>query len=170
MIPVQMEPPRREAAWKNSNAQKCLQNLVASGEIDMILTPKQVWDRVCHPRPEFSEFQYNRNFATRLRAIQQKHVEQCQRAQVSSAALTRDRLLFPAPARNHRGEPRWQGSEAERFLKLDVAEKKHEMMKPRQLYETRAEYYSNYPLEVFRKHIHQEVGLRKLLGQYANRY
>jgi hypothetical protein len=163
-----MESPRQEATWRNSKALECLQRLVASGEIDAILTPKQVWDRFCVPQPEFSGFHYNKNFPSRLRAIQQKHVEKCRRAEASSAALAHDRLLFPAPAHNHRGEPRWQGSEAERLLKLDVAEKKHQTMKPRQLYEARVEYHS-YPLEVFRKHIHQEVRLGKLLDQYARR-
>jgi len=165
-----MESPRQEAtAWRNSKALECLQRLVASGEIDVILTPKQVWDRFCILQPEFSGFRYNKNFPSRLRAIQQRHAEKCRRADASSAALAHDHLIFPSPAHNHRGEPRWQGSEAERFLKLDVAEKKHETMKPRQLYEARVEYHSNYPLEVFRKHIHQEVRLQKLLNQYASR-
>jgi hypothetical protein len=166
-----MEPPRQEAAvWRNSKAQQCLRQLVASGEIDMILTPKQVWDRFCIPRPEFSGFHYNNKiFPSRLRAIQKQHVEKSRRAEDSSAALAHDRLLLPAPAHNHRGEPRWQGSEAERFLKLDVAENRHQLMKPRQLYDSRVVYHSNYPLEVFRKHIHQEIRLRKLLDQYKIR-
>lgn len=55
-------------------------------------------------------------------------------AEDDHAAMVHDRLLFPAPTHNHRGEPRWAGSEAETCLKLDIDEQKHEMIVPLQLY------------------------------------
>ena len=51
------------------------------------------------------------------------------------------------------------------LLKRDVAEKRHETMAPQLLHKTRIEYM-DYPLDVLRKHIHQEVRLRKLIFQF----
>jgi hypothetical protein len=60
-----------------------------------------------------------------------------------------------------RGEPRWEGSEAVRLLRLDMDEGKHHTMRPRDLYQTRPQYYEKYPLTVFRGHIDQEERRRK---------
>jgi hypothetical protein len=72
-----------------------------------------------------------------------------------------DRRIHPKNALNHRGEPRWEGSEAVRLLRLDMDEGKHHTMRPRDLYQTRPQYYENYPLTVFRGHIDQEERRRK---------
>ena len=61
---------------------------------------------------------------------------------------------------------RWEGSEAERLLRLDMDEGKHEAMAPRLLYAERREY-REFPLHVFRGHIHQEKRTRKFLRQYC---
>ena len=47
-------------------------------------------------------------------------------------------------------------------------ERKHKTMKPQQLYQSRKEYYDNYPLTVFREHIYQEEKRRKFMAQYAS--
>jgi hypothetical protein len=84
-----------------------------------------------------------------------------------SAALANDRLLHPVPTHNHRGEPRWEGSEAQRLLRQDIDLGNHLDLMPRDLFMSEPDYYDNYPLEVFRKHIKQEVKLRKFLHQYG---
>jgi hypothetical protein len=87
------------------------------------------------------------------------------RAAEEAALLAHHKQHFPALTHNHRGDPRWQGSEAERLLKVDVSEKKNKEMHPQVLRGTRNEY-QDYSLEVFRKHIHQEVRDQKLKKQY----
>ena len=67
----------------------------------------------------------------------------------------------------HRDEPRWEQSEAERLLRVDMNEDKHKTMRPNELYNSRTEYTNNYPLTVFRKHIDQEERRRKMLSYYA---
>ena len=154
--------------WRNSEAQKLLRQLLVSGEIPSSakssVGPSEIWNTFCLPRQEFAGFLVEK-FPQRLRALQKQHVEKGGRAKDEHAALLHDKLYFPAPSHNNRGEPRWHGSEAERLLKVDVAAKKHESMAPQQLHETRKEY-QDYALVVFRKHIHQEVRLRKLIIQY----
>lgn len=54
-----------------------------------------------------------------------------------------------------RGYPRWDGSSAQRLLKLDVTAGAHMIMKPQVLQSTRDEY-KPFPLKVFIDHIYQE--------------
>mmetsp|Transcript_14192 Transcript_14192/g.23508 ORF Transcript_14192/g.23508 Transcript_14192/m.23508 type:complete len:108 (+) Transcript_14192:388-711(+) len=91
--------------------------------------------------------------------------EQDDRAATELADMNRDRLLFPAPEKDHNGEPRWDGSEAERFLGIDITEGRHKAMPPRELRATRAAY-QQHGLQQFRSHIYQEVMKRKFVKQY----
>lgn len=166
--PIKKKEP---AKWRDSDAQLLLRQLIKSGEIPSDSKqkgPKAVWKDSCFPRPEFEGFLYEK-FAPRLRAARERHITKSSNASTESIALARDRMLFPAPTHNHRGEPRWEGSDAERLLKVDINKKRHETMTPLELYRKRAEYYDNYKLRVFRDHIYQEVRLRKFVRQYCNR-
>ena len=158
-----------EPDWRKSEAKKILLQLIERGDIpsDGSMAPKVVWNAFCLPRHEFVEFTYMR-FPSRLQSLWKSHNDRVLHTTGDSAALVHDRLLFPAATHNHRGEPRWEGSEAQRLLKLDVDEQNHETMTPIQLYRSRPEYYENYPLLVFQKHIYQEVRLRKFVRQYYN--
>jgi hypothetical protein len=159
--PIAPEPQR----WRDSDAQKLLRQLLATGMIpESGMKPKDIWDNICSSRPEFAGFHF-KNFPSRLRSARQQGIQKGSRAVSENAAFEHDRLLFPPATHNQRGEPRWHGSPAESLLKHDVAEKRHEKMAPQLLRETRVEYME-FPLDVFRKHIHQEVRLRKLIFQY----
>jgi hypothetical protein len=158
--------------WRNSEAQKLLQKLLVSGEIPISSTtsrmaPVEIWNNVCLPRQEFAGFLFEK-FPQRLRAMRKRLLEKGGRSEQEYVAFLHDKQHFPTPSHNHRGEPRWHGSDAERLLKLDVTAKKHELMAPQQLHGTRKEY-QDYALVVFRKHIHQEVRLQKLVFQYDSK-
>jgi hypothetical protein len=150
--------PRRQlvegetVAWEKSPAKKLLANDIISGTVPDTMH----WGEVFGKRPEY-QATARRLFANRLKSLR----EQINRAKGIAAneetALAHDRSLFPVPTHNYRGEPRWEGSEAERLLKEDVGNGLHKTMEPRQLYQTRPQYHNNYPLEVFRGHIYQEV-------------
>jgi hypothetical protein len=94
-------------------------------------------------RPEFAEFGGYANFPSRLRSARQQIACLNNRATSDSAALAHDRRIHPKAAYNHRGEPRWEGSEVERLLRQDMSEGKHKTMKPEQLYHSRKEYDEN---------------------------
>ena len=53
----------------------------------------------------------------------------------------------------------WHRSPAAKLLKKDVDEKKHKLVKPKQLWLSRTEYKA-FDLDCFRKHIYQEVDSR----------
>jgi hypothetical protein len=123
---------------------------------------------VYHQRPEFADFEYAR-FRDRLRELRRQIIDKNDSATSDSAALARDRQIYPKATHNHRDEPRWEGSEAARLLGLDMDEDKHKSMKPMELYNSREEYYDNYKLLVFRKHIDQEERRRKFLVYWASK-
>ena len=61
------------------------------------------------------------------------------------------------------GEPRWEGSDAERWLRVDMDRGLHLTMQPMQLYYTRLEFQV-FTLEKFRKHINQESRGRRFVA------
>ena len=88
-------------------------------------------------------------------------------ADATSAAITND-LIARGPPANARGYPSFQGSEAERLLQLDMDLGKHDRFKPKELYSQREEY-QEWPLTVFRNHIHQEIR-KRIEGKYWKEY
>jgi len=150
--------------WEHSDAKKLLKGDLLSGKIPLDgegMTPQEAYLQ----RPEFiaSDPKYKR-FPNRLRALREQLIAKNDRADEDREALLHDRKLHPIPERNHRGELRWEGSEVQRLLRLDMDSGKHKTMKPSELYQSREEYNDKdkgYPLEVFRQHIHQEVRKRK---------
>ena len=83
-------------------------------------------------------------------------------------ALIHDRKLYPQTTHNSLNLPNWNGSEAQRLLKVDMDNKVNVSLKPKELYESRLEYQV-FTLKVFRGHIYQEIKTRKFLAQMANR-
>lgn len=147
--------------WKGSKAKELLQEDLVSGKIPLDATEMGPQVVYCQ-RTEFADIEYTK-FRDRLRDLRKKIKQENAFASYDAAALARDRKIYPKAEHNHRGEPRWEGSEAERLLRLDMDEGKHKIMKPIKLYHSRSEYNENYPLTVFRKHIGQEEQLRKYI-------
>jgi hypothetical protein len=76
-------------------------------------------------------------------------------ANADELALAHDRRIYPIQMENPNFPyPRWDGHPAQCLLKIDVDSGKHKRYKPELLRMTRKEY-KLFPLEVFRKHIHQ---------------
>ena len=162
-------PKKKEelTSWKSSMAKKILERDLISGAIPLdakLMKPKEVYQR----HPEFSDFAYDR-FPSRLRDLRRQITDKSTSATLDQAALAHDRQLYPKATHNHRGEPRWEGSEAEQLLRLDMDAGKHKIMKPQELYNSRKEFSNNYPLKVFQKHIDQEERRRKMLAYYATK-
>jgi hypothetical protein len=76
-------------------------------------------------------------------------------ADVDATALARDLERHPRPPLDHNGAPFWDGSDAQRLLRLDVDAGKHTSMTKTELRGSRPEYGLFTP-KVFRKHIEQE--------------
>lgn len=123
--------------WRTSKAKKKLKKDLENGVILLdarLKGPRDVYEMV--DRPEFRSFPY-KNFRTNLWRLRNQIQAKNERTTSEMIALTQDRLLHPTASHNHRGEPRWAGSIAKTLLQKDMDEKKHEMMKPNDLYATR---------------------------------
>jgi hypothetical protein len=144
------EPP----AWRFSEAKKQLYDDIVNKVVEG-MHPAQIHTM----RPIYTQYKLARFVpnCTNLReqiALFQTNAEQ------DSAALARDIQLHPRPTLAHGGYPRWDGSEAERFLKEDIDNGLHSQMPAQDLRETRAAYML-FPKKVFSDHINQECRGRR---------
>ena len=109
-----------------------------SGRIP-ITSEMEPWD-VYLQRLEFAEFDGNyKNFPGHLRDARKQIICKNSRSALDSAALAHDCEIYPKAAYNHRGEPRWEWSEAEWLLRQDMDEGKHKTMKLQIVYQLREE-------------------------------
>lgn len=134
--------------WRNCEAKKQLIRDILDGTING-MEPRDV-----HAfRPLYYERAFKK-FSTNLRNLRKDLNANQDRADSDAAALAHDEALNLR--KNSKPYPQWQGSEAARLLKLDLDLKKQLRMKPCLLHSSREEYME-YPLDVFRGHIQQEL-------------
>lgn len=150
----------QEAAdWAQSWASELLYKDTVNGNIPNDMP----WQEAYQQRPEFV-LSVRRRFSARLESLRQSIKKSRGRADIDAAALDHDRKIHPVPAKNYRGESRWEGSRAELLLKQDVTKAKENNKKihPIALYEAEdcPEYWA-YPLTIFRLHIYQEQRFQK---------
>jgi hypothetical protein len=136
-------------AWEI--AKELLKEDIVSG----LVLPTMAITEIHHLRVEYQRVPYT-NFRTNLNNLRKLLRYQVNEAVASAEGLAKDQEKYPvqenAPGSNK--PPRWQGSEAERLLKIDVDAGKHDWMTPKELHESSVAYLS-FTLEVFRKHIYQ---------------
>jgi hypothetical protein len=125
------------------------------GTLPATMAPRIVYSM----REEYKQVEYHQ-FRTNLNSLRKSLKAVNDRAIVDSAAVAHDQQQLMHHRYNAARQHRWNGSEAQRLLKLDVNDEKHCIMLPHELRMTRDEYKA-FPLDVFRKHIHQEVRSRK---------
>ena len=161
--------------WATSEGRKLLFADIRSGRIPATMS----WQAAYQLRPEFvvgtkanpTAEKAESLFEGRLKSARGILAEKDQRAVSELALLRADRLIHPVPATNHQGEPRWEGSEAQKLLKDDVKKLKHEGMKPLAYYASRPQYKAwHFSAATIAGHVKQEVRLLKFLKQYRGRY
>jgi hypothetical protein len=108
-------------------------------------------------KPQFRNLEYKK-FWQNLDNLRKAEKALIYKGIVDNKALAHDQRLHPIQRIDppNFSYPCWGGSEAERLLKLDVDKEKHSCLPPQELQKTK-EQYQAVPLEVSRKHIHQEV-------------
>lgn len=146
---------KKDKAWSKSEAKE----LLAQDIIDGVIPEDMHWTDVFFYRPEYALSDYGR-FRDRLKSLRSQISDARVRASRDEEALAHDRKLFPVPAQNYRREPRWEGSAAESWLRIDVSEGKHKEQKPQILHVSRPAYLE-FPLDAFRTHIYQEERFQK---------
>ena len=87
-------------------------------------------------------------------------------AHLDDIAVERHIKNNPRSSLNRRGYPHWNGSPAEKLLRIDVYKKLHETMKPSELRMTRREY-QKFPPAVFTKRVNREAEKQRLAKFWA---
>lgn len=157
----EVQEDEEEVRWALSPARALLRADLLAGRISMdgsVHRPAYVYGT----RPEYSDTNRGK-FARRLRALRSQLTVQMNRADVDYHAFVNDLPIIRAARRE--GVPRWMGSEAEKYLRHDVLNGRHNSMEPHELFQSREEYLEFEDYNIFRKHIHQEVGLQKMYRQ-----
>jgi hypothetical protein len=90
-------------------------------------------------RPEYQEHEYEQ-FRDRLNDYRKKTKEKKIRSQEDFEAMQQDRQIHPTATHDHRGGPRWEGSEAQKLLREDVKTGTDRTMTPLELWASKEAY------------------------------
>ena len=131
--------------WAQSQAKYLLRNDIISGIVTKEMSAKSIYMM----RPCYSKFKY-KNFRTNLRSLRKLVERDFVRAEVDEQAYLHDKALFGITA-----DGAWHRSDACKLLKDDILKGKLEGKKPKEVYESRAEY-QEYSLQKLRSQVYHE--------------
>ena len=146
----------KENGWRGSKAKDLLLKLLMDNK-SFIHTKTDSDIHNCHDlfadfEPRY--FQKNLKKARKVAATKLKHID------ATEAEHQREQLAYPPNPITIHGYPRWPDHRASSLLKEDVKNRLAYSIKPKQLRGMRDEY-QEFPLEVFRRHVHQEKRAQK---------
>lgn len=160
--------------WKDSEAKAVLLKALEAGDIpidESKMSAEDVYSHVCYPA--FRDFDFKK-FKTNLKSLRGKVATSIRSAEWAALALAHDELIYPRPSHNYRGEPRWEGSDAQKLLKTTVSvawEMGIDDNMPTVddlLQLAHKSEFAGFKKETIGKHIHQEVRSIKF-GNYLKR-
>lgn len=132
------------------------------------LYPSTMADEVVYGSSlEFRQYKWA-NFKTNINNLRDAIDREFARAVTDATKLAADKQHRTPVATTLNGYPIWAGSVAEKLLKEDVDAGNHLRMFPKELRESK-EAYKEWPLEVFRDHIQQEVKGRTSQAYWLHR-
>jgi hypothetical protein len=149
--------------WGRSAAKQFLKRSFRDGTISTSYKKEelqQIWNDHCKDHPAFKRIQYDKEaFSARINRFRDDYMTKVQRCQDDLEAYTAAKKNHPTPEFNSRGEPQWNGSEAQKQLK-ELIGKGENFGKPKDLWSGNANFMK-YSLRSFRDHIYQEKRLQK---------
>ena len=179
--------------WQDSVGKVLLRRDILAGKVSLNNDDKPI--EVFKMRPQYSYDSYEaaedgttktmpvelHTFASRLYGIRKQIVAGKTRAEKDRESFENFKANHTAKSMTARGYPQWAHSKAKDLLCEDIDNGKHTTFKKIQkksgaevpcqqkFWRSRSEYLE-FPLEVFRKHIHQELKTRKYINllEYNN--
>jgi hypothetical protein len=153
--------------WKDSKARVILNKDLCEGKIPRHATDqygkKTMKLEVIFQMHEEYKLYDREKFSSRLGKVRDIYDDCMHRKSM-------DKEAFNIFLRNHKpslfsdkGYSEWQGSDAQSLLRDDIEAEKHNQMSKIDLWESRAEYFEDFPLGVFRDKIKQEIRTAKYL-------
>jgi hypothetical protein len=150
--------------WRKSKAKKLLHDAIIDGRVpeddngDETMGLEETYFLL----PEFSLYSYEK-FPERLARIRAEIKHNKNRAIDDLAAFKRYMQNHEVSYFSHKGYIQWQGSDAQDMLLDDIMNGLHIGNKPKKLWESRPEYFEQFPLNAFRSKIEQEIRTAKYL-------
>jgi hypothetical protein len=173
-INQEIEPPRAgsfkepKIKWKNSKARQILYKELTGGNIPrdakdsngrfMVPLLKEIYN--IHEEYKLYD---PKKFSSRLSSLRTQYHECIMLNAMDIKAFDNYRKNHQPSLFSHHGYPEWQGSEAQRLLKIDLEAKKQDTMSKMDLWDLKPEVHEHFPLKVFRDKINQEIRTAKYL-------
>jgi hypothetical protein len=149
--------------WGMSAAKQFLKKSFRDGTISTTYKKaelQQIWNDHCKDHPAFKRIQYDKEaLSARMNSVRDDYMRKVQRCKDDLGAYTSAKKNHPTPQLNSRGEPQWNGSEAQKLLK-ELVGKGEDFGKPKDLWAGN-DNFMKYSLRTFRDHIYQEKRLLK---------
>ena len=89
-----------------------------------------------------------KNFKSNINRLKERIADNKRHVEANEANLRHDQSIIPLKMVMTRGDPQWDQHNARKHLKNNIAAKKHEIIKPRELWRSRNEY-QEFHLNVF---------------------
>lgn len=163
-----MPRAKKEPPWNRSIAKELLHQDLRNGVIPLNSKVLSVREIVAM-RPEFGGVDPTnvKKFSCRLRTARQFVINSKARAESDRVGIEHDLAIINSVKVDvDEREAKWYGSAAERSLKEDMNEKRHETLTNMQLYESRYEYQI-FSFATIRDKIRQETKSRKFKAQFG---
>lgn len=143
---------KKKEQWKDSDSKALLRSGIISGAITDDMKPKQVFDM--HPK-EHGKWKYS-NWSASLTRMRNA-IKRDRKRMVDDVGRYGHDIAIVQSRRTAADKVPWHRSKAAALLTADIKDRLDEEMKPCELYLSRPEYYMNFELDEFRRHIYQEV-------------
>ena len=161
------------AKWIASDARKLMAQDIIDGFIptEGKINSKEIYDTLYRDHPFFANFPFDKvRYDNRLKTLRNQVGSFKRWADFDSKAIEHDLQIYPHQ-NDIRGEPRWEGSEAQALLIQDVANKVHVGKKPSELQMMEGrEAYQQFSLKKFRKHLDQLQQDEKVYVDNGHKY
>ena len=161
---------RKKQAWQASDAKKYLSESLRKGTLKVEDGVDGIWQKVkgvCY----FQGMECDDTWKRRLKALFDNHEKKSAMAAADEEAVKQFRLAHPIQPEDAFGNQRWDGSQAQKDLREDMANGRHELPqfkgKPSLLWASR-QSYRRFTKRQFRDHIYQEKKLTKFLNYWYN--
>ena len=155
------------ADWGSSAAKHLIVQDMMDGLVpynERIRDYKDLYDKLYAHQPEFQDFPFDlERYRDRITRIQKAVKRLKWAADYDEKCLAEARQVYPTRTHGPTGTILWQGSEADKWLEIDMAANKHKEMKPSELRLTR-DCYQLFSPKRFSKRIDQKREAAKPYG------
>jgi len=153
--------------WKYSEAKELLTKDLLDGTFPLNNDGSDAVS-VYRYRPQYLKYEFDK-FQRYLKSLRLLLSNKKAWAARDAVALAHDRKIHPIQTHNHKGVPRWEGSDAQRFLVQDIKSGKYKEFETTEALYASREAFHEYTMSYFRKKVCQTVRTCKFVAYYEDK-